>query len=93
MTRPQGRVKPLEWIDKGERSSSVTGFGQFGTTRQIDGSWVWCLYVDNGRICEVIGYGFKTLEEAKAAAQEHYYKIMAEALEPVFFKGPDDETS
>lgn len=75
--RPEGRVKPLEWRqvdDNYHRSIGVLGN--------------YHIYYRNGlysvqRIDRHVFPQYETLKKAKAAAQKHYYRILAKVLEPV----------
>lgn len=94
MNRPQGRVKPLEWVDQIAHfsSASATSLGNFSVYRAVDRTWMWGLLVHDDSYSVAGDCGLGNRELAKAAAEEHYYSVMREALELVDeVKTPDKD--
>lgn len=81
------RIKPLPWKphNQGETFIAVVieHWGYMRVTWIIEtGEWVWSEHTRSGnRITG--GYGFNTAEAAKAAAQSHWDRQLAEVLEEV----------
>lgn len=87
MTDPLFRIKPLVWKDDTTDQTSIADQALFNRFYWIDrdpshGLWRWGLYTPSD-VKISSGFGLRSMESAKAAAEAHNREMMMLGLEEV----------
>lgn len=84
-TRAAPKVKALEWRDatwKGvKEEATINGICEYRAFHRPNCKAYGAIVSSNNINTDKIGLTFSSMEEAKAAAQSHYEKLILEALE------------